>query len=135
MDEQRRDARLLHQRGGLDGQRIVADAARRAADQLGRRLRAQVQAALDGTWKPDSVWLGIKDDVVKLAPFTNMPDDVKKLAEETEAKIRSGELHPFTGPVKKQDGSEWLKAGESSDDPTLLGMNFYVEGVDDKLPK
>ncbi len=70
-----------------------------------------------------------------MAPYTNMPDDVKKLAEETEAKIKSGELKPFTGPLKKQDGSEWLKAGESADDGTLLGLNFYVEGVDDKLPQ
>ncbi|MDP1086440.1 hypothetical protein Q6245_29160, partial [Klebsiella pneumoniae] len=70
-----------------------------------------------------------------MAPYTNMPDDVKKLAEETQAKITSGALKPFTGPVKKQDGSEWLKAGETADDKTILGMNFYVAGVDDKLPK
>ena len=69
-----------------------------------------------------------------MAPYTNMPDDVKKMAEETEAKIKSGELKPFTGPVTKQDGTEWLKAGESADDGTLLGLNFYVKGVDDKLP-
>jgi len=70
-----------------------------------------------------------------MAPYTNMPDDVKAMAEATEAKIKSGELKPFTGPINKQDGSAWLKAGESADDGTLLGMNFYVEGVDDKLPK
>ncbi len=68
-----------------------------------------------------------------MAPYTNMPDDVKKLASETEAKIKSGELHPFTGPINKQDGTPWLKAGEKADDGTLLGMNFYIEGVDDKL--
>ena len=76
-----------------------------------------------------------RDGILKMAPYTNMPDDVKKMAEETEAKIKSGELHPFTGPINKQDGSAWLKAGEKSDDGTLLGMNFYVEGVDDKLPQ
>ncbi len=70
-----------------------------------------------------------------MAPYTNMPDDVKKLAEEAEAKIRSGELHPFTGPIKKQDGSDWLADGAVSDDGTLLGMNFYIAGVDDQLPK
>jgi basic membrane protein A len=40
-----------------------------------------------------------------MAPYTNMPDDVKAMAEETEAKITSGEFHPFTGPIMKQDGS------------------------------
>jgi len=57
------------------------------------------------------------------------------MAEENEAKIKSGEFKPFTGPIKKQDGSVWLKEGEQADDATLLGLNFYVEGVDDKLPQ
>ena len=54
---------------------------------------------------------------------------------DTEAKIKSGELKPFTGPINKQDGSVWLKEGETSDDGSILGMNFYIEGVDDKLPQ
>jgi simple sugar transport system substrate-binding protein len=103
-------------------------------DNWGPYYIKRIQAALDGTWKPDSVWLGIKDDVVKLAPFTNMPDDVKAMAEATEKKIAGG-WNPFTGPVYRQDGTEWLKDGEVSDDKTLLGMNFYVKGIDDKLPK
>jgi len=70
-----------------------------------------------------------------MAPYTNMPDDVKAMAEATQAKIESGELHPFTGPINKQDGSVWLKDGEKADDGTLLGMNFYIAGVDDKLPQ
>ncbi|MGX5665922.1 BMP family ABC transporter substrate-binding protein [Rhizobium daejeonense] len=95
----------------------------------------RTQALLDGTWKSQQSWDGLKDGILTMAPYTNMPDDVKALAEATEAKIKSGELHPFTGPVNKQDGSAWLKEGEKADDGTLLGMNFYVEGVDDKLPQ
>ncbi len=94
----------------------------------------RVKAVIDGTWEPDNVWLGIKDGAVELAPFTNMPDDVKQMAEDTEKKIADG-WNPFTGPVYKQDGSQWLKDGEVADDQTLLGMNFYVKGVDDKLPQ
>lgn len=103
-------------------------------DEWGPYYISRVQAALDGTWKPDNVWLGIKDGAVKLAPFTNMPDDVKAMAEATEKKIAGG-WNPFTGPVSKQDGSPLLKDGEVADDGTLLGMNFYVKGVDDKLPQ
>ncbi len=33
-----------------------------------------------------------------MAPYTNMPDDVKKMAEETEAKIKSGETAPLHRP-------------------------------------
>lgn len=103
-------------------------------DEWGPYYISRVQAALDGTWKSDNVWLGIKDGAVKLAPFTNMPDDVKAMAEATEKKIAGG-WNPFTGPVSKQDGSAWLKDGEVADDGTLLGMNFYVKGIDDKLPQ
>ncbi|MEJ5082516.1 BMP family ABC transporter substrate-binding protein [Ochrobactrum sp. MYb379] len=95
----------------------------------------RAKAVLDGKWKSQNIWWGMKEGLVKMAPYTNMPDDVKKMAEETEAKIKSGEFKPFTGPIKKQDGSVWLKEGEQADDKTLLGLNFYVEGVDDKLPQ
>ena len=104
-------------------------------DTWGTYYSKRVHALLDGTWKSEQSWDGLKDGILKMAPYTNMPDDVKKMAEETEAKIKSGELHPFTGPVKKQDGSEWLKAGEKAEDKVLLGLNFYVAGVDDKLPQ
>ncbi|GMB82620.1 BMP family ABC transporter substrate-binding protein [Shinella zoogloeoides] len=104
-------------------------------DTWGAYYVKRTKAVLDGTWKSEQIWDGLKDGILTMAPYTNMPDDVKKAAEEVEAKIRSGELHPFTGPVKKQDGSDWLAAGQVSDDGTLLGMNFYVAGVDDKLPQ
>ncbi|MBN9221690.1 MAG: BMP family ABC transporter substrate-binding protein [Mesorhizobium sp.] len=103
-------------------------------DEWGPYYISRVQAAIDGTWKPDNVWLGIKDGAVKMAPYTNMPDDVKAMAEATEKKIAGG-WNPLTGPIAKQDGPAWLKDGEVADDGTLLGMNFYVKGVDDKLPQ
>jgi basic membrane protein A and related proteins len=58
-----------------------------------------------------------------------------KLAEAARDDIASGKLHPFTGPLKKQDGSEWLKEGEKASDKDLLSMNFYVEGIEGSLPK
>ncbi|KQZ13634.1 DNA-binding protein [Mesorhizobium sp. Root554] len=94
----------------------------------------RVKAALDGSWKTSDTWGGIKDGEVVMSPYANMSDETKKMAEETEAKIKGG-WNPFTGPVMKQDGSEFLKDGQVADDATLLGMNFYVKGVDDKLPQ
>lgn len=95
----------------------------------------RTQAVLDGTWTSGQTFDGLKDGILSMAPYTNMPDDVKAMAMDTEAKIKSGELKPFTGPINKQDGTPWLKEGESADDGTILGMNFYIEGVDDKLPQ
>lgn len=95
----------------------------------------RIEAAMDGTWKSESSWDGLAEGILTMAPYTNMPDDVKAMAEATEAAIISGELKPFTGPINKQDGSVWLAEGEEADDGTLLGLGFFVEGVDGDLPK
>lgn len=93
----------------------------------------EAKAVLDGTWKSHDTWGGIKDGMVVLAPFTNMPDDVKAIAEDTKKGISEGKIHPFQGPVTKQDGTVAVKEGENAPDPMILGMNWYVKGIDDKL--
>jgi len=95
----------------------------------------RAQAVLDGSWTTGNSWTGIPEGTVEMAPYTNMPDDVKAMAEETEAKIKDGSLHPFSGPIKKQDGTEAVAAGQVLPDADLLGMNYYVEGVEGELPK
>ena len=95
----------------------------------------RVQAVMDGTWMSEDTWDGMGPGMVAMAPYTNLPDDVVAMAKETQAKITSGEFHPFTGPIDKQDGSMAIGEGEVLDDGTLLGMNWYVKGIDDKLPE
>ena len=95
----------------------------------------EAKAVLDGSWQSHDTWGGIKDGMVVLAPFTNMPADVKAMAEDTVKAIATGTIHPFAGPVTKQDGSVAVKAGETAPDPMILGMNWYVKGIDDTLPQ
>lgn len=96
----------------------------------------RTKAVLDGTWKSQDVWGGFDSGMVVMSPYKNMPDDVKKMAEETEAAIKSGKLNPFKCPVIKQDGSEVECKGTGAlSDEQVLGMNFYVKGIDDKLPQ
>lgn len=104
-------------------------------DDWGPYYIERIQKVMDGTWDQVDVWGGMKEGHVVMAPYTNMPDDVKALAEETEAKIKSGEFNPYTGPINKQDGTPWLAEGEVAEDSFLLGLNFYVQGVDDQLPQ
>src|SRR6201996_4511580 len=96
---------------------------------------ARVKAELDGTWKPDVAWGGLETKMFQMAPYTNMPDDVKKMAEETEAAITAGKLQPFKCPVIGQDGKEIECKGDGRlSDVQVLSTNFYVKGVDDKIP-
>ena len=91
----------------------------------------RVNDVLNGTWKSQSSWDGMADGTVFMAPYTNMPDDVAKTAAETAEAIKTGKLNPFQGPITKQDGTVVDKV----DDGMILGMNWYVKGVDDTLPQ
>jgi simple sugar transport system substrate-binding protein len=104
-------------------------------DNWGPYYVRQVKAKLDGTWKPEDTWDGLKQKMVIMAPYTNMPDDVKTLATDTEAAIVAGTLHPFKCPVIDQDGKTVpCKGGTHLDDAQILSMNFYVKGIDEKFP-
>jgi len=93
------------------------------------------QSVLDGKWQPDNVWGGIKDGMIKLAPFNKVvPPDVQALVKKAEAEIAAGKLSPFTGPMKTNDGKEVLAAGKTITDADLSKMDYYVEGVVGKLP-
>src|SRR5262245_38387660 len=95
----------------------------------------RVQAVLDNKWTSGDVWGGLKSTLVQMAPYTNVPDDVKKLATDTQAAITNGTLHPFKCPVVAQDGSTVeCKGGTHLDDGQILSMAFYVKGIDDKIP-
>src|SRR3954453_4965019 len=95
----------------------------------------RVKLALDSKWATGDLWGGLNSKIVQMAPYTNMPDDVKKLAMETEAAISAGTLHPFKCPVLAQDGKPVeCKGGAHLDDGQILSMNFYIKGIDDKLP-
>jgi len=96
----------------------------------------RTKAVLDGTWKSQDVWGGLKSKMVEIAPYNDaIPADVVALAEETRKGLMDGSIKPFAGPIKGQDGTVKVKEGEELDDGVLLGMDWYVEGVQGKLPK
>ncbi len=90
---------------------------------------------LDGRWVSRDTWGGLASRMVLMAPYTNMPDEVKKRAMETEAALKAGTLHPFTCPMLDQKGAAVeCKEGDHLSDAQIRSMNFYVKGIDDKLP-
>jgi simple sugar transport system substrate-binding protein len=105
-------------------------------DDWGPDYVARTQAVLDGSWKSVETWDGIGPGMVGIGEISDaVPAEVKAEALAMRDAIANGTYHPFTGPLKKQDGSDWLAAGETSDDGTLLGMTFYVEGITAEVPQ
>jgi simple sugar transport system substrate-binding protein len=97
---------------------------------------ARTKAVMDGTWETMSTWDGIGAGMVGIGEITDkVPANVKAEALAMKAALADGSYHAFTGPINKQDGSAWLAEGETADDGTLAGMNFYVEGIEGEIPQ
>ncbi len=71
-----------------------------------------------------------------MAPYTNMPDDVKKMAMETEAAITRRRAASVQVPDRRSGRQDGRMQGRrpSRPDGQILGMNWYVKGIDDKIP-
>jgi simple sugar transport system substrate-binding protein len=96
----------------------------------------RTRAVIEGTWKSEDTWDGLKEGMLEMSPYNEaLPADVIAMAKQEVEDIKSGKSHPFAGPIKDQSGKVVVKEGETLDDKALLTMDWYVEGVQGKLPK
>lgn len=96
----------------------------------------RTKAVLEDSWESQDVWDGIDSGMVAFAEYgPGVPDDVKAAADVIKEGIVDGSIHPFQGPINNQAGEEVVAEGEIIGDDVLLGMDYYVEGVQGSLPK
>ena len=100
-------------------------------DYYTQRVR-QVQA---GTWRSGNLWGGIKEGMIRVEAFgPKVPRAVQAEVLKLQDDIAAGRLHPFSGPIKDNTGTERLAAGQTLSDPQILSINWLVEGVRGSLP-
>jgi basic membrane protein A and related proteins len=93
-----------------------------------------MKEALDGTWKVEQTWWGVKEGAIDLVSISDqVPAATKAKVEEIKKGLKDGSFTIWQGPIKDQSGKEVLKAGETGDSKMLLGIDFYVKGVEGKL--
>ena len=97
---------------------------------------ARTRAVLDGTWKSTDTWGGLNAGMLVMAAMNQkIPANVRAKAAQAIADIKSGKLHPFQGPIMNQAGKVMVPAGSVASDEMLLKMDWYVKGIEGKLPK
>ena len=94
-----------------------------------------VQAVMDGTWKSEDFWGGMKEDMIVIPGFgPGVPAEVEAKAKELIAGINDGTVKPFMGPIKDQSGKLRIPAGQDIEHGDMAGMNWYVEGIEGSIP-
>jgi simple sugar transport system substrate-binding protein len=92
--------------------------------------------ALDGSWKGGGhSWWGVKEgaiDIVSIAE--DVPAETKAKVEEVKKGLADGSFAIWKGPITDNTGKVQVAKDSVADDKFLGGLNFYVKGVEGKVP-
>ncbi len=92
-----------------------------------------VKKVIEGTWKSVNYYEGMNVGLIDLSPLN--PDTIapgtKEAVEAAKAKIASGELFVFSGPLVDNKGNQVIGEGEKLTDAQITGgINYYLQGVE-----
>lgn len=97
--------------------------------------RKAVNDVLEGGWQTGSAWWGVREgaiDLVSIAP--DVPQEILERVNAVREGLRAGTFHIWQGPIASNDGKMAVEDGKVADDAFLSGINFYVKGVEGRVP-
>jgi basic membrane protein A len=96
----------------------------------------ETKAAMNGSWKSKDYWGSLADGTIALAPFgKSVPRSVRALVNKRLAGFKRGTFNPFVGPIRDQKGKVRVPKGHKMSFREIVDWNWYVKGVQGKLPK
>ena len=94
-----------------------------------------VGEVLDGKWATGQTWWGVKEGAIDLVSLAaDVPEEAKKALDDVKAGLKAGSYNIWKGPISDNTGKEVLAKDAVADDKFLGGVNFYVKGVEGKIP-
>jgi simple sugar transport system substrate-binding protein len=94
-----------------------------------------VKDVLDGTWKTEQTWWGVKQGAIDVVSVSDkVPAPIKDKLAQVKHGLADGSFSIWKGPIVDQNGKEVVAASQVANDDFLHGINFYVKGVQGKLP-
>lgn len=95
-----------------------------------------IEEAVAGTWTNQTKFKGMEEGAASIAPYNEeiMPAEVIADCQEVEAKVNSGEVKVFEGPLYDNKGNLVLEEGEEFSDEEWIGMMYLADNVIGDLP-
>jgi basic membrane protein A and related proteins len=96
----------------------------------GNYMIPAIESAMNGTWKSQSYWGGLEDEMIHLSPISPLvPADFQAQVMAKQDEIANGTFDVFWGALKDNTGAVRQTAGQKMDDGAMLTMDWFVEGV------
>ncbi len=117
-----------------DMRKVAPDAQVAAVTHLwGEHYTRRVKAVLDGSWKSESIWGGVREGMIRVDAFgSKVPAAVQAEVQQRQAQMAAGRLAVFVGGkvgVKDNEGRIAIPVGQALGDADILAMNWFTEGV------
>ena len=94
-----------------------------------------VTEAIEGKWATGASWWGVKEGAIDIVSIADdVPADIKTKVAEVKKGLADGSFSIWKGPIVDNTGKEILAKDAVADDKFLGGVNFYVKGVEGKVP-
>lgn len=105
----------------------------------GKYYEQRAKAVMEGSWKSQDFWGGVKDGMVTVEGFgPQLSKAVRDEVQLRERQMAKGQLAPFAAgkqPVRDNQGQVRIPAGKALSDAQILEMNWLAEGVIGALPR
>jgi basic membrane protein A and related proteins len=92
-----------------------------------------VKSVLDGTWKSQFYYVGMKEGAVNLSsfggPFDKLTAKQQQAVHDAEQALKSGARSVFQGPIRDSSGKLVVQDGQSLTAAQLEALNFTVPNV------
>jgi basic membrane protein A and related proteins len=94
------------------------------------------EAYLAGKPFRQNIWWGMKEGMNDFVSLNTgiVPAAAQKQVAAKKAELVAGKFQVFTGPIKGNDGTMRVPQGKSLTDKEIDSINWYVEGVEGKVP-
>lgn len=101
-----------------------------------------IQSILAGAYKSEdghenkalNYWWGMSAGVIDLVYSNHVPTGIKRLAEHLQYDIKIGDVVPFFGEIRAQDGTLKNPAGVEMHPDDIMKMDYLVENVEGDIP-
>ena len=94
-----------------------------------------VTEAIEGKWATGASWWGVKEGAIDIGSIAeDVPAEIKTKVADVKKGLADGSFAIWKGPIVDNTGKEILAKDAVADDKFLGGVNFYVKGVEGKVP-